>query len=88
MDELSRAMRWLGELLRDRGLRVTYIQDVARRYGIAWMTIRRAKARLKIKALKRNNQWWWELTKPTSEEIFGDEHLDDPIPGAGDYGQF
>jgi len=81
-------MRWLGELLRDRGQRVTYVQDVAHRYGIAWRTIERAKARLRIKSAKHNNQWYWELTKPTGEEIFGDGGLDEPIPGAGDHGQF
>jgi hypothetical protein len=84
LDAVSRAERWLAVMLQDWPQPVTALQAVARRYGMAWMTIRRAQKRLGVKVIKRNDQWFWEL--PMKRRIFleGDDHLDGPFPEPGD----
>jgi putative DNA primase/helicase len=69
---LAEAKEFLEELLAEGPVPSTQVQADAEAFGLSWSTVKRAKARLKIKAQKSGlkDGWLWSLSRrgSTSEE--------------------
>ena len=80
--KLDEAVEWLGELLKDGSVDSKEIPLAAKRSGIAWETVRRAKTRLGAKSRKQDyaTGWWWSLPEHTPQKNGTDEHLGKPTP--------
>jgi hypothetical protein len=60
------AEAWLSVLLAEGPMRVPMVQTTARKAGLAWRTVERAKCRLDVEATRMGGvagggQWWWRL---------------------------
>ena len=66
ISETKRAKKFLMETLKDGAMPTKEIKSAARDEGLSWGTVRRAKEKLKIKAVKENKpggKWFWELNE-------------------------
>lgn len=60
---LDEAVEFLSETLQGGRVAAREIQKSSRDMGIATATLKRAKAKLCVKSLRINDQWFWELEK-------------------------
>jgi hypothetical protein len=60
---LNEAVEWLRELLTAGPLASTAVHDQAESAGIAFRTLERAKAELKVESTKDGDSWLWSLPK-------------------------
>jgi putative DNA primase/helicase len=66
--ETKRAKKFLLETLKDGAMLNTEVKKLSRDEGISWGTLRRAKDKLDITAIKENKlggKWFWELNEFT-----------------------
>jgi hypothetical protein len=66
--ETKRARKFLLETLKDGAMLNTDVKKAARDEGISWGTLRRAKEKLGVKAVKENRpggRWFWKLDEFT-----------------------
>ena len=94
--ELDEAADWLGKLLKNGPVDSKEICSGAKQSGVAWRTVERAKARLRVKAVKAtfSGAWRWELpdhsdpNPPNPSHIgglggLGESESPEPSCGAG-----
>jgi hypothetical protein len=92
--ELDEAADWLGKLLENGPVDSKEICSGAKQSGVAWRTVERAKARLRVKAVKAtfSGAWRWELpdhrspkndSNPSQLGGLGESESPEPSCGAG-----
>lgn len=67
--QVDKACDLLLALLRKRPMRVTKLQEETESAGLSWITMKRAKTRLRINAVKKENRWWWSLPVEDDETL-------------------
>jgi hypothetical protein len=64
------AAEWLEATLRTGEQQVTTLRAEAEANGMAWRTMERAKAVLRVLSFKRGAVWFWKLPEPWDEERY------------------
>jgi len=76
ISETKRAKNFLKETLKDGAVPTKEIRSAARDEGLSWATVRRAKEKLEIKAVKENKpggKWFWELSEFARRQVLAED---------------
>lgn len=70
---IDEAEEWISAMLAEGPVKASEIEKLSRQDGISESTLKRAKARLKVKSYQENGCWCWRLPKSPArdEQIYG-----------------